>query len=267
MSQERTEAVVVRGVDFSETSRIVTFLSCDRGRLVCIAKGARRTKGGNPAVLDTLNRVELVYYWRDGRAVQTLGEATLMDGYGGIKSDLAKTTYVAFPLELAHNVACENEPSSELYDALVHGLGSLAIFTGDVKTHTCWHVLQLLAAAGFAPAVDHCAACGKSLREARGFSYAGGVVCPLCPADMRLSVQEDVVLRVLAGSPAVCPEVGDTSFLFPMLGRYATYQLAMRFRSLRVIEEMFGKMGTVANVPRPKTGADSGRPGKMEEKW
>ena len=239
MSQGRTEAVVVRGVDFSETSRIVTFLSCDRGRLTCIAKGARRAKRGSPAVFDTLNRVELVYYWKAGRAVQILGEAALMDEYGGIKSDLGKTTYAAFPLELAYKVAHENEPSFELYGALVRGLESLATFQGDVTAHTCWHVLQLLAAAGFAPAVDLCAGCGKSVREARGFSYAGGVVCPVCPADTRLSANEHALLRALAGSPTACPEVGDAGVLFPLLGRYASYQLETRFRSLYVIEEMF----------------------------
>ena len=56
VSQEKTEAIVLRGVDFSESSRIVTFLSPERGRLTCIAKGARRKNSGVSAVLDTFNR-------------------------------------------------------------------------------------------------------------------------------------------------------------------------------------------------------------------
>ncbi|HNT88720.1 MAG TPA: DNA repair protein RecO, partial [Candidatus Hydrogenedentes bacterium] len=96
MPQERTEAVVLRGVDFSESSRIVTFLTPDRGRVACLAKGARRKNCPYAAALDTFNRVELVYYWKDGRNVQTLGEAALLDAYPGIKGDLEKSVYAAF---------------------------------------------------------------------------------------------------------------------------------------------------------------------------
>ena len=64
MSQERTEAIVLRGVDFSESSRIVTLLSPDRGRLVCMAKGVKRPKSQLAGLLDTFNRLEVVYYWK-----------------------------------------------------------------------------------------------------------------------------------------------------------------------------------------------------------
>jgi DNA repair protein RecO (recombination protein O) len=238
--QERTEAVVLRGVDFSETSRIVTFLSPERGRLACMAKGARRMKGNLAASLDTFNRVELVYYWKDGRGIQTLGETSLLDDFHGLKSDLEKASYAAFPLELAYKVAHENEPSQPLYAALVTGFAGLSKWPGDARTHVCWEVCRLLSAAGYAPVLDACVHCGGPVDETPGFSNAGGVACRRCPSDRRLTEGDFSALRMVSrggedGLTAVVPAA-----VFRLLGQYAAAQLETDFRSVRVIEEMFG---------------------------
>lgn len=239
MSQERTEAVVLRGVDFSETSRIVTLLTPDRGRLACIAKGARRKKSPLAAALDTFNRLEIVYYWRDGRAVQILGETALLDGYGAIKADLEKATFAAFPLELALKIAHENEPSHALYAVLVRGLDGLAPWPGSVRTYACWLALQLLSAAGFEPALDACAECGKAVGNAPGFSYQGGVVCPQCVSDRRLTAEQHEALRVLVRSREACPRIDGEADLYRLVHRYAARQLETDLRSVRVIDQMF----------------------------
>ena len=129
LAPEQTEAIVLRGVDFSETSRIVTFLTPERGRLACMAKGMRRSKNDLAALLDTFHRVELVYYWKDSRSVHPLREVSRLDGYAAIKKDLAKATYGALALEVAYKTAHENEPSEELYDVLKNGLAQLAAWS------------------------------------------------------------------------------------------------------------------------------------------
>ena len=240
MSQERAEAVVLRGVDFSETSRIVTFLTPGRGRLACMAKGARRRKSPLQAVLDTLNRVEIVYYWKDGRAVQQLGESALLDGFGAIKADLEKTSFAALPLEFALRVAHENEPSQELYAALVGGMESLAAWQGDVRMHASWQIARLLAAAGFEPGLDACAMCGAPVEDAPGFSYDGGVTCPACRADRRLDAEELAMLRTFMLNRVACPASRRLDGVYRVLCEYAMRQLETDLHSVRVINEMFG---------------------------
>ena len=67
MSTEKTEGVVIRQTDFSETSRIVTFYTRDWGRISVIAKGAKRLKGPFEAALDLLTEGELASRWREDR--------------------------------------------------------------------------------------------------------------------------------------------------------------------------------------------------------
>ena len=240
MSQERTEAVVLRGVDFSETSRIVTFLTPDRGRLACLAKGVRRKGSALAPVLDTFNRVELVYYWKDGRSVQNLGEATLLDEFGAIKANLEKAAFAAFPLEIAGKVAHENEPSHALYSALVHGFEGLARWPGEARMHACWQAMRLLSAAGFEPALDVCGNCGGPVSGAPGFSYAAGVVCGSCASDRRLSPEEHAALRAMARNRETCPDLANAGKVYNVLWRYASRQIEADLRSVRVIDQMFG---------------------------
>ena len=239
MSQERTEAVVLRGVDFSESSRIVTLLSPDRGRLVCMAKGARRPRSPLAGMLDTFNRLEVVYYWKDSRAVQQLGDTTLLNGYAGVKSDLDKATYAGFPLELVYKTAHENEPSHELYAALVSGLESLERWEGDVRTHCCWQVFWLLSAAGFEPAVEACGVCGGALSGTPGFNYGVGVTCGSCESDHRISAESHAALRELARGVEACPALTVDREVFDSLWRFAERQLESSFKSVRVIGQMY----------------------------
>lgn len=239
MSQERTEAVVLRGTDFSETSRIVTLLTPGRGRFACMAKGARRAKSGVAASLDSLNRVEIVYYWKDGRQVQQLGEACLLSGYPKTKKDLDKSTFSALPVELALNIAHENEPSEELYEAFVQGFESFENWDGDVPTHSAWQVHQLLAAAGFAPMLTHCGGCGKALDRAAGFAFASGAVCLNCPSDTAMPQALWAQLKAFEQAET-CPRFVLSPSGLQLLVRYASHQLEREIRCMRVIEEMTG---------------------------
>lgn len=210
-----------------------------------MAKGARRQKSPLQAALDTFNRVELVYYWKGGRDVQSLGEAALLDGFPGIRASLEKTVFGAFSLELAYKVAHENEPSGPLYAALAQGLTGMESWPGNVRAYTCWHAMQLLVAAGFEPTLDQCAECGRPFATdggavPAGFSYHGGVTCRHCRADRPLAGEEYETLQCLIGSRIECPAEAAKTDVYSIVRHYAARQLETDFRSVRVIEQMLG---------------------------
>lgn len=229
----------MRGVDFSETSRIVTLLTPDRGRFACMAKGARRSKSGVAASLDSLNRIEIIYYWKDGREVQQMGEASLRMGYPRTKNDLEKSTFAALPAELVLNLARENEPSEDLYDTFVRGLESMEDWDGDVRTHCAWQSHQLLITAGFAPSLTQCGGCSAPLTHAAGFAFAHGATCANCASDTRLSQPLWAQLKALEQA-ADCPHFVLEPSGLRLLARYASYHLDRELRCMRVIEEMIG---------------------------
>jgi DNA repair protein RecO (recombination protein O) len=241
VAQEKSEAIVLRGVDFGDSSRIVTLITPDRGKVAVMAKGARRKGSPLAAVLDTFNRIEIVYAWKSGREVQTLMEAALLDAYPGVKADLGRSAYAAFPLELAGRAAHENEPSVSLYAALVHGLAGMDRWRDAPGVHAVWQALLLLEAAGFAPALDHCARCGGPLRGTVYFTPAGGAACGGCGGERRLGAKTLERLRVLDRNREVCAVREEVPEAFQLLRQYAAWQFDCGFRSIRVIDELFGQ--------------------------
>ncbi len=236
VSQERTEAVVLRGVDFSETSRIVTFLTPDRGKVACMAAGARRPKSNLSGVLDVFNRLEIVYYWKDGRSVQRLAEASVLETYPAIKADLERSVCAAFPLEIVYKAAQENEPSEQLYSTLVRGLTSLTQWTGDSRTHTAWQALQLMSSAGFEVTLAP-----RGTREWVWFSYEHGVLSPAQRGDRRLNALEYDGLCALAAHPESCPDIEGITAVFAAVRGYVERHLEAGFRSVRVIDQVFDR--------------------------
>ena len=239
MSQEKSEAHVLRGVDFSETSRIITFLTPARGQVTCIAKGVRRKNSALAPVLDTMNLVELVYYWKDGRSVQTLGEASLLESFPRVKHDLERGAFAAFPIEIALKVAHENEPCEVFYRALSRGLYSLNAWDGDARAHCCWQAARLLAAAGFTPELRQCVQCGREIGDNSGFDYSAGAVCGACTPDRRLDRATRDDLRALFAAEETCPPLRSAADTFRVIRAYAARQTESNYRSLRVLDDMF----------------------------
>jgi DNA repair protein RecO (recombination protein O) len=240
VSQEKAEAIVLRGVDYSETSRIVTFLTPERGLLTCIAKGVRRKNSALAPILDTFNRVELVYYWKEGRAVHTLGEASLLHPFSGIKGDLERSCFGAVPLELAVKTAHDNEPSQTFYSTLLHGMTCLEHWDGSARLHCAWQLARLLVAAGFAPELGCCVHCGGEIGHNSSFDLDGGAVCGQCPAERNLPRQALDDLAQLFDTAEGCPPVASDRALFATVRAYMCRQTESDYRSLRVLQDMFG---------------------------
>jgi DNA repair protein RecO (recombination protein O) len=225
MSIEHTEGIVLRGVDFSESSRIVTFVTPLHGKVACMVKGVRRPKSAQAPVLDTMNRVDLTYYWRESRNVQQLKETSLLDGYTGIKKDLERALNAALPLELAGHVIQENEPSEAIYATLRHGLNSLVVWPGDAGVHAAWQMVQLLSVAGFAPDPGEFEA-----ETGAGFGQR----------PVRLAPDDRHTLTTLLGGAESCPDIAVSGTLRGAILNFAAHQLDCTFRSARVLQQVFG---------------------------
>ena len=232
MSAERSEALVLRSVDYSETSRIVTLLSPSRGRLTCMAQGIRRAKSKLAGVLDTFSHIEAVYYWKDGRSIQKLGEASLLDGHHAIKASLDKGLYGAVLLEFVYKVVHENEPSHDIFGTLSRDLKSFGSWTGSARTHCCWQLLRMLWIAGYELPFG-----GDPLAARVGFSYRTGLGGDEPAYDHWISGDGVVALQSLALAENVCADVVIDVQTFDAVCGFMEHQLEASFKSLKVVRE------------------------------
>src|SRR5712692_4046351 len=88
MPLERATALVIRGADFSETSRIVTLWTKEFGKVRALAKGGRRLKSNFDVALDLLTVCGIVFIRKTSTSLDLLTEAQVQERFGQLRHDL-----------------------------------------------------------------------------------------------------------------------------------------------------------------------------------
>ncbi len=182
MAGEPTTAIVLRTVEFSETSLIVTLLTRDFGRVSAMAKGARRPKGPFEGSLDLLAVCRVMVYRRNADVLDLLTEAKLQRRFRGAEKSLTRTYGGYYLAEMLRLLTDDHDPHEDLYDLALETLGAIDS-EGNVAGALLRFDAQALSLLGHAPGTDSCTACGKPVQWDQRVAYslrAGGVVCKQC---------------------------------------------------------------------------------------
>lgn len=182
MSTEKTDALVIRQADFSESSRVLTLFTRDFGKVSCLAKGAKRLRSSFEVSLDLLTEVRIVYIPRSSGSLNLLTEAQLIkrfEPFGRSLTPLYSGYYVA---ELLNALSEEGDPHPELYDAACSTLRRLET-DGSPLLSVSWFELAILREIGQLPDLDSCTICHSPVSfENRGRFWVSqsGLICSKC---------------------------------------------------------------------------------------
>lgn len=154
----KTEAIALLLYPFSQHSRVVVWLSPDRGRVVTVIKGACLPKSFFLGQIDTGYRSELLYYARDNNGSHYIRETTPLD----LRPRLRERWRAAVAADyLCWLTAQSTEPmidSAQLYDALDVSLAALDGGADPARTVLAYE-FRLLDALGLSPSFGLCADC------------------------------------------------------------------------------------------------------------
>jgi DNA repair protein RecO (recombination protein O) len=185
----KTEAVVLRSMRYGEADRILHLYTPNRGRVSAIAKGVRRARSRFGGRLEPFFRLKIELHEGRGELLTVTGAQTV-DGYARLRGDRRALDAAARACDAVGRLFETSEPHPGVFNLLCRQLALLdqqAGATADGGSSTAWAAalafrLKLLLAAGLAPQLGACAACGEH-EHLVGFSgAAGGVVCGACEA-------------------------------------------------------------------------------------
>ena len=197
MTGETAFAIVLRTVEFSETSLVVTLWTREFGRLSALAKGARRPKGPFEGSLDLLSVCRVVVIRKPHAGLDLLTEAKLHRRFRGAEKSLPRTYAGFYIAEMLRVLTDDHDPHQELYELTIQTLGQVD-GTGNVPSALLNFDVQALRILGNAPGVDRCTHCGLSVDALARYSFAldaGGLVCGDCRPTHRqvISVRSAVI--------------------------------------------------------------------------
>ena len=180
---EKTIGIIVRLVEFSESSCIVTLLTKDFGKITALAKGARRRKSPFEGALDLLSVSRIVFLHKTSDALDLLTEAKLERRFRSASSDLNRLYAGYYVAELVNAMTDEADSHPGLFELADDVLCEL-----DRGESVCEQVFRLeigaLKLLGHKPMLENCVGCGreKKLRTERvNFGlHEGGILCDSC---------------------------------------------------------------------------------------
>ena len=249
MSAEKTTAIVLKTVGFSETSCVVTLLTRDFGKISALAKGAFRRKSPFEGALDVLACCRVVFLRKSLDSLDLLTEAKLLRRFRSSSRDLSRWYASLYVVELITSFTEQGESQPELYDLVNSTIESLD-HDGVVPTCLLQFELRLLTILGQNPGLSRCVDCDRILEpQARlPFSYLlGGALCSRCRSGQRgvVSLKRETVdiMKQLTSRQTPCPEIDWTlavqGELRGLLDQYISDLLGRRPRMYPYVREIF----------------------------
>ncbi|HEY3447064.1 MAG TPA: DNA repair protein RecO [Myxococcales bacterium] len=236
-------ALVLSGVDYGEADRVITLMTQERGRLAAFARGARKSKRRFAGVLEPFTLLKAQLCETRGDLCRMDG-AELVDGFGELREDIARTARAAYAAELTRELAREREPQPDLF-ALLHAFLRALAREGAGPLQLMRFELAALAAGGLMPQLDACARCGEEDPQQALFDPEhGGLLCPRCATGLgvRVSSAASGVLSALQrpapGGAEVVPATHVRAEARTLLSRFIAHHLGRKLRTLEFMRQV-----------------------------
>ncbi|MBK8946393.1 MAG: DNA repair protein RecO [Ignavibacteriae bacterium] len=178
----KNEAIVLKKVNFGDTSLIIHFYTKEHGKISAVIKGAKSGKSKIGSKVDLLNLVEIVYYNKEEKELQLVTQANLIEYFPIIKSDLERLKYASGICELIIKLVLEKDINAKLFRGVVKILTLLNKKESDPIFLFTQFLIFFIKEIGFELNFNNCSICRNSISEndQNAFSYPDGIICENC---------------------------------------------------------------------------------------
>lgn len=183
--QYRTEAIVLRLLDYGESDRIVTFCTSGYGKVRGIAKGARRSRKRFANTLEPFCCSQLQFTRRGPDSLAMIDSSEVISHFPLIRADLEKTLSASYLIDLTDQFLPEEKRNEAVFE-LLHAF--LRLFEERPATESLlrFFEIRLLKLAGYDPVLDRCPLCRTPVGDAAAYRFVaadGGLTCLSCRPD------------------------------------------------------------------------------------
>ena len=182
MSTEKTQALILRLADFSESSRVVTMFTRDFGQISALAKGAKRINGPFESAIDLLTVSQIVFIRKSTNSLDLLTEAKLISRFRPHGKDLYGLYAGYYLAELLASLTEQYDPHPILFDHALQDLEQLS--AGEPAGLVCLRFeITILREIGLLPEFGGCAVCETPVTSDQRYAYwvaHSALICASC---------------------------------------------------------------------------------------
>jgi len=191
MSLHKTEGLILKSANWSESSQTITIFTPDMGKISLNIKGSRRLNGKRGRPLK-FARLEINCYMRDGAESGHLSDIEPLEVFLFERDgQLGRLTFAAAAVELLDNLLTASDPQGSVYQITLSFLRMTdRIDKKRLPGLFAGYILRLISLLGYRPNLVGCVNCGREIQtvetaqdnNGRHFFSAerGGIVCDQC---------------------------------------------------------------------------------------
>jgi len=177
MQVKKIEGIVISANNYSESSKILNIYTKELGIIGVLSKGCRKIKSQLRSASNKLTYGDFIISYKEN-GLSTLIGVDIIHDLKNIVTDINKISYATYILELASQVAKQNE-DSDIFELLITGLTKI---DEGIDPEIIALILELkyLKYLGIDISIDGCSNCGCSNDIVTLSSDKGGYICKDC---------------------------------------------------------------------------------------
>jgi DNA repair protein RecO (recombination protein O) len=248
----KTTGIVLRLDPFSKTSQVITWLTPQHGRVVTLAKGAKRRQSLLLGQYDLFHSCEFLFYESSRGSLGILKECSPLKFREPLRTDWRACLAASYLSDMLNHLTPSGAAQPGLHafaEAALDFLCGHGASLGIIH----WHEIRLLHLLGVAPQLAACTGCGRA--DVSGFATVsvsfprGGMLCPNCRAHRHLpsiEITQDALsmLRIWQTSPS--PLLAKRTACTPrqselverLLGQFLDYHLGTSSLSRTIVMDL-----------------------------
>ncbi len=170
MKDFSSNAVLIRKIEYGDYDYIITFFSEKTGKISVIAKNAKKSIRRFQGSLDlfSLMNIQVMYPKKRKTALPVLFNVDLIDPYETIRTDVEKTGYASYWMEMINCYLEDQRAQLPLYKLVLVSLNALNKNLISKQIINLLFQIRFMVFSGFAPDLKKCGICRMSIEDVQG---------------------------------------------------------------------------------------------------
>ena len=180
MPIHKTEAIILKRMDFRETSLIVDLYTRDFGKLSGLLKGIRAEPTKFASAVEVSSHNDVIFYKKTNTTLHLVSACDLKDNFFNIRKSMIKAGMMGIMMELITSVMQPEDKNEAVFNLALECLKELETTSTPDKVMTIFKI-RMLSLSGFKPHFDSCVSCSDRILGQSKFSLSlGGLLCEKC---------------------------------------------------------------------------------------
>ncbi|MGE5693384.1 MAG: DNA repair protein RecO [Candidatus Zixiibacteriota bacterium] len=201
----KTNAVILGGRRFGDSSKIISAYTSEFGKVHLLAKGALAPKSKFLSALETFSESELIFYHKTTTELHLLSQGTLLKSHLRLADKADIFPFAAAACEITDEWIKGEDQNSAYFQLLTGFLNRLETATPPQAPFLFWLFVYYGASIlGFRPNLEACFRCGKKENKKSYLFHPekGGLVCAEDARESERYLKVSTELKNLAGTIA-----------------------------------------------------------------